>query len=224
LDLNEVLTEMAKKPSNMPIHTDGKHSTFDKEHLGLERLVFFSDAVFAISMTLLALEIRLPPAEGLMTSAGLLKILLSLWPRYLGYVISFLVVGTFWISHHRRFRFIERYDNTVLLLNVLLLMLIAFTPFPASVISEYSTNLTANIFYALTMALTSLVSGAIWWYAAHNNRLIDSHLPARVRRRETWSSLLVTAIFVVSIGLALINDRFAQMSWALAAVARWFIR
>jgi uncharacterized membrane protein len=159
-----------------------------------------------------------------LTSAGLLKILLSLWPRYLGYVLSFLVVGTFWISHYRRFHFIERYDNGLLLLNVLLLMLIAFTPFPASVISEHYTTLTANIFYALTMALTSLLSGTIWWYAAHNDRLIDSHLPARVRRRETWTPLLMAGIFFASIGLAFINVRLARASWALAAVARWFIR
>jgi uncharacterized membrane protein len=102
-------------------------------------------------------------------------------------------------------------------------MLIAFTPFPASVISEHYTNLTANIFYALTMALTSLLSGAIWWYSAHNNRLIDSHLPARVRRQETWSPLLVAGIFLVSIGLAFINVRLARVSWAIAIVARWFI-
>jgi uncharacterized membrane protein len=214
---------MAKKTSNMATHSDSKHNAVDKERIGLDRLVFFSDAVFAISITLLVLEIRLPAIERPVTSEALLKSLLVLWPKYISYIISFLVIGIFWIAHHRRFRFIVRYDNTLLSLNLLLLMAIAFSPFPTSIIGEYK-NQTATIFYALTMTLTSLLAAVIWWYASHNNRLIDVSLDPRQRRRETWRSLLLPVIFLGSIGLSFISDSLAKLSWLLAAIAAHLIR
>jgi uncharacterized membrane protein len=214
---------MAKKKSNVATHSDGKHNTVDKERIGLDRLVFFSDAVFAISITLLALEIRLPAIERPVTSAALLKSLLLLWPKYISYVISFLVIGIFWIAHHRKFHFIVHYDNMLLSLNLLLLMAVAFSPFPTSIIGEYM-NQTATIFYALTMMLTSLLTAVIWWYASHNNRLIDASLDPRQRRRETWRSLLLPVIFLVSIGLSFISDTLAKLSWLLAAIAAHLIR
>lgn len=79
--------------------------------LGLERLIFFSDAVFAIAIMLLALEIRLPASENLMDDAQLFAQLAGLWHRYLGYFISFMVIGIFWMAHYRKYRFIKRYDS-----------------------------------------------------------------------------------------------------------------
>lgn len=185
--------------------------------LGLERLVFFSDAVIAIAITLLALEIRLPAVEGELSNAALWQSLLALFPSYLGYVISFWVIGSFWLSHHRRFRFIVRYDRNLLLLNLLLLMLIAFIPFPTSVLSEYG-NQTATIFYALTMTVTGLVSWAIWLYVAQQNRLIAPTLAPQQLRREWLRGLMMPAIFLFSIGVAVIDADLAKFSWLLIAL------
>jgi uncharacterized membrane protein len=186
----------------------------DQEQLGLERLVFFSDAVFAIAITLLALEIRLPVLDGGLTNAELTSSLLALWPKYLGYSISFLVIGFIWIGHHRKFRFITHFDSNLLLLNLLLLMVIAFIPFPASVISEYG-NRTATIFYALVMILAGLLSAIIWIYSSFQNRLIDPTVDLRYRRKETWGPLLMSVIFLISIGIAYLNDDLAKASWGL---------
>jgi len=78
----------------------------EQEHpdLGLERLVFFSNAVFAIAITLLALDIRLPAGSEMFSDAQLLAALLGIWHKYLAYGISFFVIGTLWIGHHRKFR------------------------------------------------------------------------------------------------------------------------
>ena len=192
------------------------------DQIGMERLIFFSDAVFAIAITLLVLDIRLPTAGDSLTDAELSQLLLGIWPKYMAYVISFLVIGMFWIGHHRKFRFIQRYDNRLLLLNVLLLMVIAFTPFPTTLISEY-VNRTATIFCALVMILSSLLSFAIWWYASYNG-LIDPNLDQRKRRRETFGPLLVAGIFLVSIGLAYINGGVARLSWLLVAFMLRFYR
>lgn len=191
--------------------------------MGLERLVFFSDAVFAIAITLLALEIRLPAVEGNLTNAGLTAALLGLWPKYLGYGISFLVIGFVWVGHHRKFRYIRDIDSNLLMLNLLLLMTIAFIPFPAAVLSEYG-NRTATIFYALVMALTGFFSTALWWYASGHERLTGANLDARHRRIETWRTLIMSVIFLLSIGLAFFNDNLAKTSWGLIFVTSYLLR
>ncbi len=198
--------------------------TSEPDHLGLERLIFFSDAVFAIAITLLALDIRLPQGTEAFSDAELRAALLGIWHKYLAYGISFFVIGTLWIGHHRKFRFIQRYDSRLLMLNLLMLMAIAFVPFPSSVLSEYSGR-TATIFYALTMALAALLGAAIWWYAARHNRLIDPQLAVKVRRRQLISPLATAAAFLISIGIAHLNADVAKLSWAVIAfVSLYLIR
>jgi uncharacterized membrane protein len=133
----------------------------------------------------------------------------------LAFVVSFLAIGAFWIGHHRRFRFIKRYDRGLLTLNLLFLMVIAFVPFPTAVLSE-SGNRTATIFYALTMTFAGLMLTAIWWHASRYDRLTDPHLDAQERRRQFTSSLLTTALFVSSIGVAFLNQGLARLLWLLA--------
>lgn len=191
--------------------------------LPLERLIFFSDAVFAIAITLLALEIRLPEIADNFGNAELAQALIALWPKYLGYVISFMVIGIFWIGHHRKFRQIKRYDGTLIRLNLLLLMVIAFIPFPAAVISSNG-NRTATIFYALVMILAGLLSIAIWMYASFHHRLIDPTLDVHQQRKEIWMPLLMIGIFMLSIGIAFVNDNLAKATWALVALTTLVVR
>jgi uncharacterized membrane protein len=94
------------------------------------RLEAFSDGVFAIAITLLVLEIKVPPPG---TALG--AELLHLWPSYLAYVVSFLVIGAIWLNHHAMFQHIVRVDGMLLLFNILHLMPIAFLPFPTAVLA-----------------------------------------------------------------------------------------
>ena len=181
---------------------------------GLERLIFFSDAVFAIAITLLALDLRLPTGIGALSNSQLWDQLMGSWHKYLAFVISFLAIGTFWMAHHRKFRLIQRYDRGLLALNLLFLMVIAFVPFPTWVISE-SGNRTATIFYALTMVLAGLMLSDVWWYASRHTRLTDPQLDALQRRRQWVSLVLTVALFAVSIGLAFLNENVARFSWLL---------
>ena len=191
------------------------------DQLGLERLVFFSDAVFAIAITLLALEIRLPETDKLLNNYELSDQLVGIWHEYLAYMISFLVIGTFWISHHRKYRYIKRYDDRLLFLNLLMLMTIAFIPFPSSIISKYPDR-SATIFYASTMATVGLLLAGTWWYASHNNRLIDPDLDAKQRRRQFIAPLLTSAIFLLSIGIAFFSAGLSRLSWVLTLLITWY--
>lgn len=191
------------------------------DQLGLERLIFFSDAVFAIAITLLALEIRLPETEKLLNNAELSAQLRGMWQEYLAYIISFMVIGTFWVAHHRKYRFIKRYDNGLMLINLLFLMVIAFIPFPSSVMSRYSER-TATIFYAMTMSLAGFMLAVIWWYASHNNRLVDSDLDAKQRQRQFIAPLATSAIFLLSIGAAFLSADLSRLSWLLILLISWY--
>lgn len=185
-----------------------------QDQLGLERLIFFSDAVFAIAITLLALEIRLPETDELLNNSQLSTQLSGMWHEYLAYILSFIVIGTFWMAHHRKYRFIKRYDDRLMFLNLLLLMVIAFIPFPSSIISKYPDR-SATIFYALTMATAGLLLSGIWWYASHCNRLVDPNLEARQRRRQFIAPLITSAVFLLSIGIAFFSADLSRLSWLL---------
>jgi uncharacterized membrane protein len=200
--------------SNSKSKTRPTTKEIQEDHLGLERLVFFSDAVFAIAITLLVLEIRLPEVSRELSNAELLSQLLALWRKYMSYVISFFVIGSFWQSHHRKFRYIERYTDRLLWLNLWWLMVVAFIPFPTAVLSEYG-NRTATIFYALTMTVAGLLSAALRWYAVRGNRLVNDDFDNYVRQRGFVKSLVVPLIFLFSIGLAFLNDDLAKFSWFL---------
>ncbi len=95
-------------------------------HLEYDRILFFSDAIFAIAITLLVVEIRVPtPASGPITAARQLQLA---WPQMLGFGISFAVIGRFWVGHHTMFRHITGFDRTMIWLNLLFLGTIAFLP------------------------------------------------------------------------------------------------
>ena len=146
------------------------------------RLEAFSDGVIAIAITLLVLEIAVPGPGRPLGPA-----LLGLWPSYLAYAVSFLVIGAIWINHHAMFEHIVRADSMLLLLNVLHLMLIAFLPFPTAVLagafSHGTDQAVAAAFYGATLLVLGLLINVMWRYAAHRHRLLDPGLTAdKVRR------------------------------------------
>jgi uncharacterized membrane protein len=137
------------------------------------RLVAFSDAVFAITITLLVLEIR-PPTD----YTNLLQGLGALWPSYLSYAVTFLFIGQVWANHHVMFDHIRAADRVVLLLNTVLLMVVAFLPFSTSVLAGAFRSghgeRTAVVFYALAFDVTALTFNGVWQYARRNRLLAEA--------------------------------------------------
>jgi len=140
------------------------------------RLETFSDGVFAIAITLLIIEVHVPAREHAETLG---HELLRLWPSYIGYLTSFLTIGVMWINHHYVFELIARIDRTMLLLNTLLLMLVAFVPFPTAVLAQFIETdgaRAAAILYGATLTLTAITFFAWWRYASAGRRLIDERV------------------------------------------------
>jgi uncharacterized membrane protein len=200
-----------------------KQDCTQQNHFALERLAFFSDAVFAIAITILVLDIRLPYGVDSASSRELFLLLTGLWQEYLAFFISFWVIGLSWISHHRKFLYIQRIDYPLLILNLLVLMLIAFIPFPTAVMSE-NVNFTATTFYALTMILSSLSGLILWWHAARDHRLVDPRLDRRQIWREASVPLTTIAIFILSIGIAVVTPGLARICWVLVFPVAFFLR
>src|ERR1041384_6323264 len=101
------------------------------------RLETFADGVFAIAITLLVIEIHLPPQEEIARVGGLWQALVQLWPSYFGYVVSFVVIGIMWANHHNLMKLVERVDHGFITLNLLLLLCVAFLPFPTAVMAQH---------------------------------------------------------------------------------------
>jgi uncharacterized membrane protein len=192
----------------------------------MDRLIFLSDGVFAIAMTLLAIELMLPALSS-SDPSELTRALASLWPKYLSFLISFVVIASYWMSHQRIFRYIVRTDARLVWLNMLLLLLIAFQPFPTSVLGTYSST-PAVTFYAGTLVVTGVLVLAMWVYATTNHRLVAHSLSARQIRRTTIGAAAAPLVFLVSIFIAQANANLAEYFWLtialIAGVLRWAFR
>ncbi len=196
------------------------------EETGIERIMLFSDAVIAIAITLLVLDIRLPELPEHADSATLAAALNAIGPKISAYIISFLVVGQLWYGHFLRFRHIRRCDLRLIWLNMLFLMTIGFVPFASSVLSEHP-NATAYALYDGTMALAALLSAGLWFYAIAGDRLVRPGLAPEIRRQSLRGPLLVAAVFVISAVAAQYDTRFGRWAFLLlipAAIERPYRR
>ena len=180
------------------------------------RIEAFADAVFAIAITLLVIEIRLPPHEEVLRIGGVGPALLQLWPSYVGYAISFIVIGIMWANHHNLMKLVDRVDHGFITLTLLLLMCVAFLPFPTAVMADHLADpdmheqAVAVAFYCGCFTVTALFYFLMWWHAARNRRLIASHVSddavrAITRAYVPGSLLYLTATLLafVHVGLSL---------------------
>lgn len=181
----------------------------------VERTVYFSDAVFAIAITLLALEIRVPDdAENLRGA------LFALWPKFFSFALSFWLIGTYWIAHHRTFHRVRGYDRRLLFINLLFLMWIALLPFSSSLLGEHGDERVAVIVYASHITLTGLTLWLVWRHVSGDERLIDASRISERERRHNDLGLAVPLVFAVSIGISFISVTGAELFWFLAFAAR----
>lgn len=141
----------------------------------------FSDGIFAIAATLLVLEISVDTAH----THDLGSALLHLWPSYLAYVTSFITIGIIWMNHHTCVGTMARVDRPFLFLNLLLLLTVAFLPFPTRLVADYLQRpgeQSAVYAYAATFVVMATVYNAWWRYASTGRRLIGETVPeARVK-------------------------------------------
>ncbi len=192
--------QLIRQPAAAENALDGTSST--------TRLEAFSDGVFAIAITLLILEIKVPAAvEGV--DGGLAAALLHQWPSYLSYVTSFLTIGIFWANHHSSFQYIKRSNHTLLIINTVFLMSISFLPFPTALIAEYvgrpADEQIAALLYSGSFWVGGILFNVIWWYATGKRRLIDPSTDPQLVRRLTVRGGIGLVLYGVAFALGFIS-------------------
>ena len=150
------------------------------------RIEAFSDAVFAIAITLLVLEIKVPH-DG--SSGGLSRALLHLWPSYLAFLTSFCTIGMMWINHHRLFTLIQTADETLIAINLVLLLFITWVPFPTAVLAAYlrrPEEWSAAVLYSGTFVMIAIIFNLLWWHGIRRG-----HVP-----HKGWASHPITRQYI----------------------------
>jgi uncharacterized membrane protein len=189
-----------------------EHNRNVEEHRKvLGRMLAFSDGVFAFAITLLILDVKLP-ADTLKANLG--SVLISLWPNYMAFLISFFVIGLYWSAHVRLFKEIIRYDLNLMWLNLLHLLFIVIIPFSTSVISLYRSQLSV-IVYAASVACAGYIHTLLRIYAGHNYHLISEKYSSSHIKKGIILGLIAPICFTISIGIAFFGLLAAQLSWIL---------
>jgi uncharacterized membrane protein len=183
------------------------------------RVLTFSDGLFAIAMTLLVVSITEPALGREGDDAGaLLEALSDLRPEFISFVISFAVIGRYWVAHHQTFARLEAMDYGLVGLNLLYLGFIAFLPFPTGLLGSYFENPVAVAAYSL---LAGVVSGleVVLFRHAHRRGLFTRPMPERVFRWGALASLLPVVFFWLAIPVAFVSTRAAVVVWLLVIPA-----
>jgi uncharacterized membrane protein len=186
------------------------------ERMTLERMVLFTDAVFAIVITLMAIEIRLPsphPAGG-WTEAALGHALAELQPKLLAYFISFMVVALIWTGHLRKYRHLQAVEGGVLWLNLAQMLFIGLLPFFTSLLAEALSRL-AIVIYAANLVAAGLAGLLAWRRASASPAMSAPSLTPELRRRESRITLVMVLVFAVSMPIAIWAPVWAMLSWVL---------
>lgn len=166
----------------------------------LERLTFFSDAVFAIAMTLLVIEVKVPVLHGA-TDAELGHALLALTPQYIGFFVSFLVLGRFWMIHHRVMGFLRGVDTRLILANLGLLLAVAFMPFATAIFSDYVMLRVGAGFYTAWLVVLGIANLMVSRAGLYHRRLARADVSDTECARELrigWTAIIIgVAAFAV---------------------------
>jgi uncharacterized membrane protein len=166
----------------------------EARYLAVDRLAALTDGVFAIAITLLALEVTVPIVEAGVSGSDLGSALLEQWPSYAAYVVTFFLVGAYWFNHHRMFNLLRGVDHRFLVLNIFFLMAIAIMPFPNALLAEYllepEQQGVAIGVYGLAMMTLAVMFNLVWWYAGWRQRLLRPDCDYRLVRQVLNSYLM----------------------------------
>jgi uncharacterized membrane protein len=186
---------------------EGRAPHRNEAEVEFNRIVSFSDGVFAIAITLLTFGLFIP--EGV---SNVTHTLLEQWPDLFAYGISFAVIGKFWLAHHRFFAALERFDGPLMALNLVYLAFIALLPFTSQVLGDYGREVATIVVYATNLACVNLAFHGEILYALRHDMLRPGAREDE-RRYDVPTNLILAGVFIASIPVAFASTLAATLMW-----------
>jgi uncharacterized membrane protein len=193
--------------------------------LGKNRIEALTDGIFATVMTILVLSLTIPvitqpsgsepPTQQLIDELGQLS---GLLPAVLTYIISFVILGVFWVGHHNLFHYVRRTDRVLLWINIAFLISVGLLPFTTAVLGRNLTDQAAVILYGVNLMLCGLLLRTIWWYATSGHRLVDHDLDQHIVTIAGRRIITGPIIFTAAISLSFISTWLSMVLYASAAI------
>jgi uncharacterized membrane protein len=181
--------------------------------LSAKRIQALTDGVFAIAMTLLVLNLKVPPVTEESAAQVLPKLVLRLWPDFFNYALSFILLATFWIVHHRQFHFIKAINQKLLWINILGLMFIALIPFSTSLIAEHGDVQIAALVFECNLLAIGLIFYVHWSYATGKHHLINPDLSAQRILLNKKRNLVMPVVSLIAIGLSFLTPDWSEVPY-----------
>lgn len=181
------------------------------------RITALADGVFAIVMTLLVLGIDMPEVPSEELGDRLVREILWVWPKLVAFIVSFLVLGIYWVGHHTQFHFMKGVNRNVLWLNILFFMFVCLVPFSTRVVGHYGTQGIALWLYAANLILISMVLLVHWRYVAAAGLLKDA-TDDDIVSKASRQILVGPAIYLIALAVSFFEARLALLVILLAPV------
>ena len=191
----------------------------DAHGLPKSRVEALTDGIFAVAMTLLILDIKVPVVA---RPADLTRELLALWPRFVSYAISFVMLGIYWVGHHNQFHLIRRTDRALLWINILFMMTVCFVPFSTALLSAYARQPIALTVYGVNLVAIGLILYGHWLYATSRHRLVESDLDPRVIRFASRRILIGPVMFALASIISFVSARASLIILTLVPLVYLF--
>lgn len=182
------------------------------------RLQALADAIFAIAMTILVLELSLPLIMETSAKVGPTQILLEIWPRLLMYGLSFLILGMFWLIHHMVFDAIKVYDTTLVWINIIFLMFIVLIPFSTSLFGTYGVERMTALVYGCNILLSFGLAWALYFYSTRHHRLIDSDVDPDFIKGGNIMGFIYFLIILIAVCISFISPIVSFFIYGLIVV------
>jgi uncharacterized membrane protein len=187
-----------------------------KKEFQLERMILFSDAVFAIAITLLVIEIKIPEIHENVSDKALLNSLGHLIPKFIGFLVTFMLIGVYWTIHHRMFGYVTGYTPRLLILNLVFLFFVALMPFSTGFYSEYAgpelmrQQLKVPMtFYVLNFCGVGFVNYIMWRYVTNpKNQVAEPPIDPLTAKLAKLRSFTVPFIFLLMLPVAYLTNVF----------------
>ncbi len=195
--------------------SEPKHFT---SSMSKHRIDALTDGIFAVAMTLLVIELKLPESH-LRDSATLLNGMMHLISKFAGWIISFFVLALFWYGHHRVFHFVHRVDGKLIALNLLFLSFASFMPFASAVAGDYVATIAGQVIYSSTMILLACTALLIWRYVYRHPALCNHPMPEGVYRSARFRNCLLMVISIVAVIITILRPGLGNTAFLLMLLA-----